>query len=214
MTHAYPSSMAGPRRTTVLASIVALHFGTYLAILNGMRIPVPAVVELDPPEVELVQREPELIQPQEPGPAEPVESAWIPVERPVVPLPVFDPPHDDALQVTGAGDGASSGSGVGTPAVDNAAAALTMRDSRLAALINSCYPAASRRMGEEGKAIARVTVGPEGAMSAWAIHASSGFPRLDAALDCVVRRIAFVPARRDGRAVQSEVLLPIVFRLD
>ena len=33
-------------------------------------------------------------------------------------------------------------------------------------------------------------------------------------LDCVIRRLEFIPGRGDGRGVEATVLLPIVFRLD
>jgi outer membrane biosynthesis protein TonB len=50
-------------------------------------------------------------------------------------------------------------------------------------------------------------------VAAWHVVQGSGFPRLDGAVDCVLRRLEFVPGRRDGRAVPSSVLLPIAFRL-
>jgi TonB family protein len=88
-----------------------------------------------------------------------------------------------------------------------------MRDNRLAALVDDCYPAAARRMEEEGRAIARIVVGADRRAASWTPILGSGFPRLDAALGCVIRRLQFVPGRRDGRAVAAEVQLPIVFRL-
>jgi protein TonB len=94
------------------------------------------------------------------------------------------------------------------------AASLRTRRDRLDALIDSCYPAAARRGNEEGRAVAHVVLGAQGAVASWSVAESSGFPRLDAAMDCVIRRLAFEPARRDGAAVASEVRLPIVFRLD
>ncbi len=52
-----------------------------------------------------------------------------------------------------------------------------------------------------------------GRVAAWNIVERSGFARLDAAVECVVRRLEFVPGRRDGKAVEASALLPIVFRL-
>ena len=43
---------------------------------------------------------------------------------------------------------------------------------------------------------------------------SSGFPRLDAAVECVVRRLPFEPGKRDGQPVDSQVSVPIVFKLE
>jgi protein TonB len=84
----------------------------------------------------------------------------------------------------------------------------------VSALIDSCYPAGARRDNEQGRAIAAVVIGPQGSVLSWSVAESSGFPRLDGAMDCVIRRLAFAPARRDGAAVASEVRLPIVFQLD
>ena len=62
--------------------------------------------------------------------------------------------------------------------------------------------------------VARIVIDATGQVTAWTVERSSGFPRLDAALECVIRRLEFVPGRRDGRAVEATVMLPIVFRLD
>lgn len=75
------------------------------------------------------------------------------------------------------------------------------------------HPAAARRENEEGKALARVVIGAQGLVLSWRVEESSGFRRLDTAMDCVIRRLAFEPARQDGTAVASEIRLPIVFRL-
>jgi protein TonB len=88
-----------------------------------------------------------------------------------------------------------------------------MRGDRLAALIATCYPSAARRRGEEGRARVRIVVGANGRASSWALAEGTGISRLDSALDCVVRRLQFEPGHRDGRAVDAEVQLPIVFRL-
>lgn len=94
------------------------------------------------------------------------------------------------------------------------AASLRTRRDRLTVLIDSCYPAAARRDNEEGKALAHVVIGAQGLVLSWRVEESSGFRRLDTAMDCVVRRLAFEPACQDGTAVASEVRLPIVFRLN
>jgi protein TonB len=88
------------------------------------------------------------------------------------------------------------------------------RDTRLAALIDACYPAGARRAGDEGRVVAKVMIDASGKVAAWSIAESSGFPRLDAALDCVLKRIQFIAGRRDGSAVAAEARLPIVFHLN
>jgi protein TonB len=90
---------------------------------------------------------------------------------------------------------------------------LRQRDSRLTALVDACYPAASRRSSEEGRVVIRVDVDATGRTSAWNLAEGSGFARLDAAVACVIRRLEFTPGWHDGAAVASSVVLPIVYRL-
>ncbi len=76
------------------------------------------------------------------------------------------------------------------------------------------YPALSRRMGEEGKVILRVSVSPQGGADNVEIKASSGSPRLDEAAQRTVRSWKFIPAKRGDTAIQSVVLVPIIFKLE
>jgi protein TonB len=91
---------------------------------------------------------------------------------------------------------------------------LKARADRINAAINACYPSASRRLSEEGRAVATVTIGADGKAGAITVTQSSGFPRLDAAVECVVRRLPFDPAKRDGAAVDAQVSLPVQFKLE
>jgi protein TonB len=76
------------------------------------------------------------------------------------------------------------------------------------------YPAASRRLGEEGRVILRVRVSAQGLPLAVDIKQSSGFARLDEAARAAVERWRFVPARQGHEAVESSVLVPLQFTLD
>lgn len=209
MTSAYLSN-GGSRRAGVWTAIIGLHVGLYAAILSGLGPPVldawkdwqPPVSPLPPPPQRPVE------QPVFRGPA---DGPVIAVDKPEIVIPDFDGAGEQTVTVEPAM--ASAGNGT-LRIVEYLPPALRTRDSRLAALVNACYPAAARRQGEEGTAVAMITVGAQASALSWRLHQSSGFPRLDAAMDCVIRRLEFVPARRDGRAVAAEVLLPIVFRLD
>jgi len=76
------------------------------------------------------------------------------------------------------------------------------------------YPPLSKRLGEEGRVVLRVLVTPQGAAETLEIKTSSGSPRLDGAAADTVRHWRFVPARRGDTAIQSWVLVPIVFKLE
>jgi protein TonB len=165
-----------------------------------------------PPDIVVVQRIPEPVVRVQPGLPAVADYLPPPAPLPDVQIPRVNEalPSVDAVSVTDASaiSGASSGHGV-----DFQPPTLQMRDSRLAALVDACYPSAARRMGEEGRAVALIVVDADGRVSSWTRMQGSGFSRLDAALDCVIRRLQFQPGRRDGRDVVAEVQLPIVFRL-
>ena len=76
------------------------------------------------------------------------------------------------------------------------------------------YPALARRREQQGTVTVRVLVGADGAVESAEVAESSGFDSLDdAALETVRARWRFVPARHDGLAVESWVLVPIRFAL-
>ena len=76
------------------------------------------------------------------------------------------------------------------------------------------YPAISRRMREEGKVLLRVSVMPAGTADSVEIKTSSGSTRLDESALRTVRQWRFIPARRGEIAVQSWVLVPVIFKLE
>ncbi len=75
------------------------------------------------------------------------------------------------------------------------------------------YPRKARRRGLEGRVILRVVVDPAGKPARVEVSEGSGHGLLDRAAVRAVRRWRFTPARRNGRAVGGEVLVPVVFRL-
>lgn len=208
-----PYSAGASRRTAVFTAIIGFHFATFLLITAGL---VPRILQeprqADPPDVTLLppdEKPVEVVMPEDPGPLEYVVDA---VTEPLIPNFTTDDP-DISTRVVDPGPG---GAGVvehraRPPLV---APRLRMRGDRLAALINRCYPAASRRAGEEGRATVQMLVDNDGSVRSWRLVHGTGFARLDAALGCIIERLAIEPGRQDGRAVESEVMLPVVFRLD
>ena len=69
-------------------------------------------------------------------------------------------------------------------------------------------------MGEEGKVVLRVSINAQGSADNVEIKASSGSQRLDEAAQKTVRNWKFIPAKRGDTAVQSWVLVPIIFKLE
>jgi protein TonB len=76
------------------------------------------------------------------------------------------------------------------------------------------YPAAARRAGEEGTVTLRVLVARDGTVARVEVEQSSGSPHLDAAARETVKAWRFTPARRGGEAIESWMVVPVVFRLE
>lgn len=75
------------------------------------------------------------------------------------------------------------------------------------------YPWEARRNRWQGTVLLAVTVSPSGRPIAIDIARSSGYGVLDEAAVEAVRQWRFVPARRNGVAVEDRVAVPITFRL-
>lgn len=76
------------------------------------------------------------------------------------------------------------------------------------------YPAASKRLREEGKVMLRVFVSAAGVADKVEVERSSGSARLDSAAREAVRAWRFVPARQGGQAIPAWVIVPIQFSLE
>ena len=75
------------------------------------------------------------------------------------------------------------------------------------------YPDASKRAGEEGRCVVKVTVSADGRITAETIQQSSGFPRLDEACLKGVHGQRMKPATEDGKPIETEASLPIQWKL-
>jgi protein TonB len=73
------------------------------------------------------------------------------------------------------------------------------------------YPDAARKSGDQGTVTLRVQVTRDGVASRVAVEKSSGSPHLDTAALEAVKAWRFTPARRGGDAVESWMLVPVVF---
>lgn len=213
MTHTY--SAGASRMSVVFTAIVGVHMGVILLVASDL-IPPPygTPVKPEPVDIRLLPPTPEPLKPVAPRWPDPLVPADNPVPEPVWPTPHFpDRPDVDSSDAS-AHPADRAGPALAEPAPDSVPPRLRMRDERLAALINGCYPAIARRAGEEGRAAARILVGRQGSVLSWRLERSTGFPNLDAAVRCIIERLVIEPGRRDGQAIEAEALLPIVFRLD
>ena len=75
------------------------------------------------------------------------------------------------------------------------------------------YPTSARGQGVEGQVVLVVRVTRAGRPHKVSVRRSSGAAILDRAARRAVEKWRFRPAMKDGQAVESEVVVPIVFRL-
>lgn len=201
------------RQMFILTAIAGLHLGAFVLIVSGLG---PKVLKFEPPAPPITFFPPEVkpVLVVAPEAAPQFEEFVLRVPEPD---PSLIPRIDETPAQTVTNDDprvCETGRGVVNSTMEYQPPSVRTRDSRLAAAIDACYPAASRRAGEEGRVVARIMIDAGGKARAWSVAETSGFPRLDAALDCVIRRIEFVAGRRAGSGVAAEAMLPIVFRLN
>jgi periplasmic protein TonB len=204
-------SAGGSRTTAVFVAIIALHLGFFWALKAGLvrtglnLVQDFSIMDLPPP-----PPPPEDLD--EPPPPPPVDVPPPTVPPPLIELPDFAPSQ---TAITARVEQTPKPQPQ-TPArqVQVTPPRIKARGDRISAAINACYPSASRRLSEEGRVVAVVTIGSDGKAGAVNVTQSSGFPRLDSAIECVVRRLPFEPGKRDGQAVDAQATLPIVFKLE
>lgn len=76
------------------------------------------------------------------------------------------------------------------------------------------YPPMSRRLGESGKVVLRVTLNAHGRVARATVNQSSGFNRLDEAALAAVHEWRCTPAQRNGHPVEATALQPFNFVLE
>ena len=79
--------------------------------------------------------------------------------------------------------------------------------------VDDYYPDSSRRANEEGRCVAKITIGTDGRTAAPEIATSTGFPRLDEACLKIAKMLRFIPATENGKPVAETTTVPLVFKI-
>lgn len=228
-----PASNANPRVIAACAAVVAIHAALLGAALTMRNEPLPRPIESKSITAQLIsetpQPAPQPVAVETPPPPKPVPQ---PVPKPQ-PKPKVKPkiePKPTPMPVTEAPSQIAAPAPEPTPAAPAqpapapAAPAIGKPSMDLTAPKNvahlSCnitqpdYPAMSKRRGETGTAIVRLTVGLAGKIENVTLQKSSGSSRLDdAALDAV-RGSACSPYKENGEAIRATATVPFVFSLN
>ena len=206
------SSPSASRRSGLLMVVIGLH-AAVIAVVIAAKTVVPQIMEM-PLIVDLVQ----------PAEIKPPEAKPLPVTKP---QPVFQKPQTrptptPVIEATQSQVATANAPVASPPDVKPAPPAPPAEAPVVQARFDADYlknpappyPPLSRRMGEEGKVILRVSVNPQGGADQVEIRSSSGSQRLDESAVNTVKHWKFIPAKRGDSAVQSWVLVPIVFKLE
>jgi protein TonB len=206
------SRPSSTQRSSLLGIVIGAHVGIFLLIL-AVKTVVPQIMEMP-----LVV---DLLEPEAPKAPEPKLLPVVkpePVRQKPTPAPKLPTPQIEATNSQVPAPAAPFAAPPDIKPAPPAPAAEPVSQARFDAdyLRNPSpsYPPLSRRMGEEGKVILRVSVSPHGTAESVEIKASSGSTRLDEAAQKTVRNWKFIPAKRGEIAVQSWVLVPIIFKLE
>lgn len=206
------------RRLPAVLGVGALHLALGTMLLVGLAVkigpappppPAPIIVTVEkpkvPPPVKEAPLKPVLVKPV--IVLQPPELPMEPVAPPVVDRPVGPP------VVPQPGAGAAGEGPVVAPPPPSVRVPAQARPG-LVGIGPDDYPAASRRLGEEGRTLIRVRVATDGRVRDCQVVASSGHDRLDRrACEVAERRWRFAPATEDGVAVESSVERTISWRL-
>ncbi len=195
-----------------LSVVIAMHAAVLAALILAKGELLP------PPEPPLIVKQ---IRDQVPPPPLPKEhkkaKAAAPAEQPIfaVPLPidlsenrlttVELPPVDFPLDPPG-------NSAAAEPAPVKLVSARI--DRRFAGDFQPQYPPSAQREGLSGKATVRVRIGPDGRVTAVELVSTDATAFFDATRQQALRRWRFVPATRDGVAVESWQTLTVRFVLN
>lgn len=206
------SRPSSAKRSGLLGIVIGLHVGIFLLILAAKTV-VPQIMEM-PIMVDFLQPAPVEKKPE----AKPLPVVKPqPVKQQHTPTPKTPAPLIEATQSTVPSPSAPVVPPETKPTPAPPASEPVSPASFDANYLRNPappYPPLSRRMGEEGKVLLRVSVNSQGTADSVEIKTSSGSQRLDEAAQKTVRNWKFIPAKRGDTGVQSWVLVPIIFKLE
>lgn len=194
----FQASIASPRRFISIGLVAALHVVIIYALASGL---AARMVNKLPDELkaEVVQQKP------------PEEEKTPPPPPPDLakPPPPFVPPPDFTIQADTGPSSAISNVQSRQPAVQMTRP--TTRGRRHEC--QSGYPPISRRLGEQGTAVVKFTIGADGAVSNVSLSKSSGYSRLDEAAVRCVSDWGYNPGTAGGKPVAMTQEASVVYRM-
>jgi protein TonB len=201
-----PSPVRQLNRNLVIGgSVVLFHVVALWALQSGLArrvveivVPIAVLSEIVTPPAPKVEQPPELVQPKPvPTPKQPVprkvESA-----KPLAPQPLAVPYPEPSPQAPVVEAPPPPAPVTAAPAPAPAKLELPSSDADYLRNPAPVYPPLSKRLGEQGKVLVRVLIGPDGAPQKAELKRSSGFERLDRSALEYVMKCRYVPGKVAG----------------
>lgn len=212
-----------------LGLVLLLHVGVFYALQSGLNYQAPEPIHKEvfvtlitpqpapqPPQPQPPKAEPPKPQPAPPKPAKPVAPRPDPTPAPKA---ITTPPQPEPAPVPTEPAVAATPAAPASPPAAPAPAAPAQPKTITSGIEylqppQPEYPMLSKRMGEEGTVMLRITVNERGRVERVDIHKSSGIARLDESARQAALRAVFKPYLENGRAIPVYAILPIKFQLD
>jgi len=224
-----PAANANPRVVAACAAVVIIHAALLGVALTMHREPLPRPIEAKSIIAQLIS---ETLQPAPQPVAVEMPLLPKPVPQPVpkpqpkpkvkpkvepkpTPMPVAEAPSQIAApapEPTPPAPPQPAAPAIGKPSMDLAAPKNVAHLS--CNIAQPDYPSMSRRHGETGTAVIRLTVGLSGKIENVTLQKSSGSSRLDDAALEAVRGSACSPYKENGEAIRATATVPFVFSLN
>ncbi len=204
LVHSFPGALG--RRGTVALAVAALHVLLAFALILGLKVPLPAPIEVVLKGVTVAPPK-TVVEPPRP-PSGPTNVDLAPLTRLYAP-----PPPDYVTSTTDDGPVATTVAPPGGDVVRTGEGPGATSAPRVLRAEQPPYPPAARRLNEEGTVVLRVRVDALGRPDVVEVASSSGSVRLDEAAVRSVQRWRFDPARAGTQAIAGWVSLKVTFRL-
>lgn len=206
----YPYTAPQRISRTCIGIVIAAHLLVIYGLLQGKSISQPSApiaMSVRLLSLEAPQTKPEIVPPK----PRPMARKPVPIQTPTLLAAPAQTPAPTPIAVPPAPTFAEPVTATPTPA------ALIPTQPRFdAAYLDNpkpSYPGISRRLGEQGRVVLRVSVTADGLPQTVEIQTSSGYARLDDSALETVRRWKFVAAKLGNEPVAATVLVPIIFSL-
>lgn len=207
-----PSLAVSPLRISAWSVALGLHLGALGLLLMPASLPLSAVSLAEPAalRVEITPRASSPPPPAPPIPTPPQRTSAVPTPLPLPPIPVAT-----TIEVAPA---SMPSAPAGIPVDAMPATVTATSDASVAIGYDHVppppYPALAKRRGWEGDVLLRVRVDVDGRPREVVVEQGSGHTLLDRrAVEHVLARWRFRPARLDGAAVEAWARVPVSFRL-